>query len=74
MSNKKIKPKILLRNDTLANWQASTSILDKGEPAIVFDPNPDAEDYTIRVKIGDGVHIFSDLPYSDINDDLLGKY
>ena len=39
MANKTLTTQILLRNDTLANWQASARVLGKGEPAIVFDPN-----------------------------------
>lgn len=67
MANKTINIQILLRNDTLTAWQASTRVLGKGEPAIVFDPNSEAEGYSVKVKFGDGVHTFSKLPYSGID-------
>ncbi len=34
MANNIIKTRILLRNDTLANWNNSTVVLDAGEVAI----------------------------------------
>lgn len=67
MANKTITTQILLRNDTLAAWQASSRVLGKGEPAVVFDPNCEAEGYSVKVKFGDGVHTFSELPYSGID-------
>lgn len=67
MANKTLTTQILLRNDTLANWQASARVLGKGEPAIVFDPNTETEGYSVRVKYGDGVHTFSELPYSGVD-------
>ena len=50
--------KIVLRNDTVANWEDSTLILAKGEPAIGFD-----EEGAAKLKIGDGESIWSQLPY-----------
>lgn len=50
--------KIILRNDTNENWANANTILLKGEPAIEFDENNVA-----KVKIGDGVTAWKDLPY-----------
>lgn len=50
--------KLLLRNDTSENWNAANTVLLKGEPAIEFDENNKA-----KLKIGDGVTVWTDLPY-----------
>lgn len=50
--------KIVLRNDAIANWEGSTLILAKGEPAIGFD-----EEGAAKLKIGDGKSTWSQLPY-----------
>lgn len=50
--------KIVLRNDTTENWVAENTILLKGEPAIEFDENNIA-----KIKIGDGVTPWKELPY-----------
>ena len=50
--------KIVLRNDTIANWEESTLILEKGEPAIGFD-----EEGAAKLKIGDGESTWNQLPY-----------
>lgn len=52
--------KIVLRNDTTDNWVEveETAILLKGEPAIEF-----ATDGVTKMKIGDGVTPWKDLPY-----------
>lgn len=50
--------KIILRNDTLANWESVNPILAVGEVAVVY-----FTDNTTRVKIGDGTRTFTDLPY-----------
>ncbi len=57
--------KILLRNDILENWEVSSLILERGEPAVVLD----AENKTAKIKIGDGVSTFSELPYSTVTPD-----
>ncbi len=59
--------RIVLRNDSKANWDASeNTILFKGEMGIEFTPAP-ANDQTsvpkIKVKIGDGITAWKDLPY-----------
>ena len=52
--------KIVLRNDTTDNWieVEETVILLKGEPAIEF-----TADGATKMKIGDGVTPWKDLPY-----------
>ena len=52
--------KIILRNDSTENWAAvaDTVILAEGEPAIEFDENNNA-----KLKIGDGLRVWKDLPY-----------
>lgn len=54
------KMKIVLRNDSKANWELVQDevILLKGEPAIEFD-----EENNPKLKIGDGVRAWKDLPY-----------
>lgn len=52
--------KIVLRNDTTDNWTEveETVVLLKGEPAIEF-----LSDGSTKMKIGDGVTAWKDLPY-----------
>ena len=65
-----LNTRIILRNDSQNNWNAvaETEILLKGEVGIEFIPgyptqeNPDLS-YKPKMKIGDGVHAWKDLPY-----------
>ena len=51
--------RIVLRNDTTANWLANSSqVLLKGEPAFEFQ-----EDGQVKMKIGDGVSTWEELGY-----------
>ena len=51
-----LKTRILLRNDTAANWEANkTTVLKKGEIGIEIDTN--------KMKIGDGVTAYGKLKY-----------
>ena len=73
MAEHTVETRILLRYDTLSNWLVSEIILKPGEAAIAALPN----DYTIEgtnhrpsntppaigIKIGDGYHYFSELPW-----------
>ena len=52
--------RIQLRRDTEANWIAANPILAEGEAAYSLDKN--------RVKIGDGVKIWSSLEYLGAED------
>lgn len=57
MATKTINTVIQLRNDTKANWEASSLVLKAGELGI--------ENGTNLFKIGDGEHTWSDLPYAN---------
>lgn len=52
--------RIGLAIDTLENWNKSTKVLLKGEPALVL---PSGDETSPKIKIGDGVHTFSSLPW-----------
>lgn len=55
MSTKTISTKILLRNDTAANWVTENPILGKGEMGVEID--------TQKFKFGDGIHTWNELGY-----------
>ena len=56
MAEKTLKTRILLRNDTAANWETNkTTVLKKGEVGIEIDTN--------KMKIGDGVTTYGNLKY-----------
>lgn len=57
-----IKTRIIIRNDTSENWEGSTIVLEKGEPAIEYD----SINKTAKLKFGDGVSTFSELPFSTV--------
>lgn len=57
MANKTFKTRIMLKYDTLTNWEASSLILKKGEMAIATV----ADGISPVAKIGDGTHTFKDL-------------
>ena len=52
-----IKTTFRLKRGTAARWAELNPILDQGEPGFVYDIN--------RLKIGDGVTPWNDLPYID---------
>lgn len=58
MATKTLTTRIALKTDTTENWAASTLVLLKGEQAIEI---PKSGEY--KIKIGDGVNTFKDLPY-----------
>lgn len=59
MANNTLKTRILICNDTTANWATSAKVLLKGEMAIEF-----ATDGTPKIKVGDGTNTFAALPYA----------
>ena len=67
MAENTILGRIQLKYDTLANWNASSLILKLGEVAIAEVPsNTDNSGLTppaIGIKVGDGTHLFSALPW-----------
>ena len=48
--------KYIYRRDTAANWTSTNPVLSEGEPAYETD--------TGSVKIGDGVTVWTSLPYA----------
>lgn len=57
-----LNTRLVLRNDTSANWETnSTKVLLKGEPIIVWDGT------TPKIKIGNGTQTVADLPWAFIN-------
>ena len=55
----KLKTRVILRNDSTANWEASKStVLLKGEVGIEF-----TTDNKAKIKVGDGVNTWENLPY-----------
>lgn len=73
-----IKTRIILRNDTAKNWSDEDAksteglVLYKGEIGVEFDPSAESINKQTRIKIGDGVTRWSDLPY--IEQDLSNYY
>jgi hypothetical protein len=53
--------KIIIANDTTANWSTSDKVLVKGEIGIEFLENGQP-----KFKVGDGVNKFVDLPYAGL--------
>lgn len=63
MAEKTLNIKIALVNKTTAEWAAETTVPFKSCPCVEF-----TADGKTRLKIGDGVNVFADLPY--ISEDL----
>lgn len=73
MAEHQIETRILLRYDTYDNWMRSTVILKIGEAAIAARPyeysivdsniRPENTPPAVGIKIGDGYHYFSELPW-----------
>lgn len=54
---------LILRNDTLENWQSSNPVLQKGEMVLVYDAKSTKD--PVKIKIGDGSSNFNALPYQN---------
>ena len=69
MAEKILNTRILLKYDTLSNWNATTTYLRKGEVAIATVESGNTQEVNsvavpqVLVKVGDGQHLFKDLPY-----------
>lgn len=73
MAEHMIETRILLRYDSYSNWMTSSVILKPGEPAIAVMNNARSIETTnltpantppaIGIKVGDGFHYFSELPW-----------
>ena len=59
MATQTLNTRIALKSDTSENWAKSTLVLLKGEQAIEI-----TESGSYKIKIGDGVKTFSELPYA----------
>lgn len=59
-----LKTKIKNKIDVLSSWEEANPLLLKGEIAFVYHFNDDPLDaLDFRLKVGDGIHNFTDLPY-----------
>ena len=61
MTEKKFDTRILLKYDTLDNWNSSELILKAGEVAIAVVPQEGAAASPVVIKVGDGTRKFSQL-------------
>lgn len=59
MATQTLNTRIAIKSDTTANWAKSTLVLLKGEQAIEI-----TESGAYKIKIGDGVKTFAELPYA----------
>ena len=66
MATKTLNTRISLKTDTTANWGASTLVLLKGEAALEITESGD-----YKIKFGDGVKTFTDLPYATMTPDEI---
>lgn len=65
MSMSELRVKVVYRNDTTANWTAHADVvLLKGEAGVEFLDNGQ-----VKIKIGDGVKTWAELPYFKGNED-----
>ena len=53
--------KLIICNDTTANWGLSTKVLLKGETGYEF-----RDDGSVKIKIGDGTHTWAELKYATL--------
>ena len=67
MAEKQLNGRIVHKHDTEANWLKATNFIPKQGEIIVYDVD-DVYDYE-RIKIGDGVKVVSDLPFSVVQPD-----
>ena len=66
MATKSMTTKIILVNKTTAEWATESTVIPKGLPVVEF-----ADGGKTKMKVGDGVNTFADLPY--IADDLTAS-
>lgn len=64
MPNQVFATRITVRVDTKANWLSADPVLLLGELALEFDPSPETNSYQVKIKAGDGTHVYSALPYT----------
>ena len=64
--NKEILTKVILRNDSTANWDTKNPVLDKGEIGFEF-----TADGVVLTKVGDGATAWKQLGYSGVDEDKI---
>ena len=64
--NKEILTKVILRNDSTANWDTKNPVLDKGEIGFEF-----TADGAVLTKVGDGATAWKQLGYSGVDEDKI---
>ena len=77
LSSQKLHTRIKLRTDSVSNWQRSQLSLYLGEIAISYQLSNDtlSTKYDFKAKIGDGKHIWNEIPYflGDITPESLSS-
>ena len=77
LSSQKLHTRIKLRTDSVSNWQRSQLSLYLGEIAISYKLSNDvlSTKYDFKAKIGDGKHIWNEIPYflGDITPESLSS-
>ena len=77
LSSQKLRTRIKLRTDSVSNWQRSQLSLYLGEIAISYQLSNDAlsTKYDFKAKIGDGKHVWNEIPYflGDITPESLSS-
>lgn len=77
LSSQKLRTRIKLRTDSVSNWQRSQLSLYLGEIAISYQLSNDvlSTKYDFKAKIGDGKHIWNEIPYflGDITPESLSS-
>ena len=59
-----LNTRIVIRNDSTANWLSNESVvLLKGEFGVEFNPEAATTGSKVKMKVGDGVHTWVELPY-----------
>lgn len=62
-----LNTRLVLRNDIYTAWESTNPILLKGEIGVEYNPSAPTEqgnlDYSVKIKVGDGVNTWNDLPY-----------
>ena len=61
MATNVLETRLLLMNDTSTSWGSSTKVILKGEVALEFGTDTTQPP---KIKIGDGTHKYSELPYA----------
>ena len=77
LSSQILHTRIRLKSDSVSNWQQSQLSLYLGEIAISYQLSNDAlsTKYDFKAKIGDGKHIWNEIPYflGDITPESLSS-